>query len=307
MGDNDPGAIKKKMVQMAFFLYKMVFMAALSNFRILLKNAETVGLGAVRLAAIARQSARDSTQTERRLGKYALVYSLQGRCSYWDEQNGGRILEAGDLLILFPEIAHRYGAEPGDQWDEFFIVFDGPVFDLWREKGLLDPHNPVISLHPVPFWSSRLEACLEVGGATGKLATLLRVCALQSLLTDILSIQAPSGSNPGTPPWLDRACALLGDITHSSASLDTLARALGLSTETFRKKFVTAMGTSPGRYRTKKTMDLACSLLLETRLSGKEIASQLGFSDEFHFSRRFKEISGLSPSEFRRCLIPPTR
>ena len=36
------------------------------------------------------------------------------------------------------------------------------------------------------------------------------------------------------------------------------------------------------------------------QLSGKEIAEHLGFSDEYHFSKRFKQVTGLPPSEFRR-------
>jgi len=37
----------------------------------------------------------------------------------------------------------------------------------------------------------------------------------------------------------------------------------------------------------------------------RTIAASLGFSDEFHFSRRFKQITGISPREFRR-LLPHT-
>ena len=47
-------------------------------------------------------------------------------------------------------------------------------------------------------------------------------------------------------------------------------------------------------------MDRACELMAQGRLSGKEIAAKLGFFDEYHFSKRFKQVTGFSPTAFRQ-------
>lgn len=44
----------------------------------------------------------------------------------------------------------------------------------------------------------------------------------------------------------------------------------------------------------------AKDLLRESRLSIREIASRVGYSDPAHFSRMFRRIGGISPSEFRK-------
>lgn len=44
----------------------------------------------------------------------------------------------------------------------------------------------------------------------------------------------------------------------------------------------------------------AKELLLMTNLQMKQIADQLGYSDIFHFSKQFKEVVKVSPSEFRK-------
>ena len=49
----------------------------------------------------------------------------------------------------------------------------------------------------------------------------------------------------------------------------------------------------------------ACRLVHEERLTNREIADQLGFSDEFHFSHRFKQVTGRSPAQFRTPPSPP--
>lgn len=50
-------------------------------------------------------------------------------------------------------------------------------------------------------------------------------------------------------------------------------------------------------------MDAAKPLLLATQLRVSEIANQIGFYDEAYFARRFRQLEGCTPSEFRDQLI----
>jgi AraC-like DNA-binding protein len=81
-----------------------------------------------------------------------------------------------------------------------------------------------------------------------------------------------------------------------------VARALGVPYETFRKQFQRYVGVSPARYRTVRRIDAACALLQDSRNTIQSVALRLGFADEYHFSRRFKQVNGLSPRAFRRQL-----
>ena len=53
-------------------------------------------------------------------------------------------------------------------------------------------------------------------------------------------------------------------------------------------------------------MHRACQWLTGTPMTLKEIASRLGYGDQFHFSRKFKAFSGVSPSMYR-AMQPPMR
>jgi len=265
-----------------------------------LSSSSSSPLGAVKLYGYLPDSRGAAQGSRRRLGRYALVYSLRGRCEYWDELNGHRVVRAGEAFFLFPEIAHRYGGtEPGG-WSELFLVFEGPVFDLWRERGLLDPRRSFLTLEPVSVWRKRIEQCAGPAGRAGQAAVVRQVVALQALIADALEAQESHADTP--PAWIAAACAALSEPGALQIRLPSLARSLGVSFETFRKRFTAVMGVSPGAWRAARMVDAAARLLADPALSGKEIADRLGFSDEFHFSRRFHELSGMTPTDFRRRL-----
>jgi len=47
-------------------------------------------------------------------------------------------------------------------------------------------------------------------------------------------------------------------------------------------------------------MEAACHLMQYAQLTFAQMAEQLGYADEYHFSKRFKQLIGVSPSQFRR-------
>ncbi|WP_237179350.1 helix-turn-helix domain-containing protein [Paenibacillus sp. MMS18-CY102] len=54
-------------------------------------------------------------------------------------------------------------------------------------------------------------------------------------------------------------------------------------------------------------MNKACELLTGTSLSVKEIAYSVGYSNQLHFTKMFKQSFGMSPSDFRKTVshTPP--
>jgi AraC-like DNA-binding protein len=259
--------------------------------QILLQGSKGSPVGRITLAGLLRNHTGVRDLPPRKLGSYALVYLLRGTGVYGDTTGVRRKLVPGDLLLVFPEIPHWYGPPQGAVWDEFFIVFSGDVFDLWRMAGLLNPASPTCHLEPVDYWLRRLQELV-----VGEHDSLLQVCSLQHALAE--AFEASAG--PKEPEWIDRARRLMGEPGNRTAAM--VARTLGMSYETFRKRFVAATGVSPAHFRLTKMLDRACSLIVSERATNKQIAERLGFCDEFHFSHRFKQVLGISPAEFRRTL-----
>jgi len=206
---------------------------------------------------------------------------------------------AGDLLFLYPEIPHGYGPGPRETWSEFYLVFNGPVFDLWRRLGLLQPETPLRHLPRINRWLPQLEKIASRDLPETPEGMLRRVCRLQQFLGDVAK---ESPAEPSSIPWLDAASRQLAETPRIPPT--AIARSLSLSYETFRKEFARQTGQSPGQYRLNRLIGQARLLISERGLSNKQVAETLGFCDEFHFSRRFRQVTGQSPRAFRRDSIP---
>ena len=237
------------------------------------------------------------------LGSFALVYLTEGGGRYQMRGQAPRTCRAGDLLVVFPEIPHAYGPEAGGHWSEIYVVFEGAVFDLWRRLGILSPERSLLRLLPVRRHARSFREIATKRGGDDPARQLARICKLQCLLALALTKHPGTKGGPGDGSWPTWMAAVVEQMeSDREASVETIARAAGLSYESFRKKFRAVTGVSPARYRNRLVIDRAQKMIYEERLSNKELADRLGFCDDFHFSRRFRETTGRTPGEFRRSL-----
>ena len=89
---------------------------------------------------------------------------------------------------------------------------------------------------------------------------------------------------------------------HLSAGLSAsdVSTALGHSYETLRRRFRDDNGITLKQYIHGRLIQQAALQLLLTNRTVSEIASLMGFQDEFYFSRVFKQKMSYSPREYRR-------
>jgi AraC-like DNA-binding protein len=74
----------------------------------------------------------------------------------------------------------------------------------------------------------------------------------------------------------------------------------GRSLTTFKKDFKKAFGTSPGRWLTRKRLELARYQLAEQQRKPSEVYLDTGFENLSHFSYAFKKQFGYSPAQVRK-------
>jgi len=85
-----------------------------------------------------------------------------------------------------------------------------------------------------------------------------------------------------------------------------LLNSLGISRPQLEKRFRAVLGRTPLVEFRRQRIERARCLLVDTEMSMREIGKLSGFSSEIRFSTVFREIAGMSPSEFR-ALHQPSR
>jgi AraC family transcriptional regulator len=86
----------------------------------------------------------------------------------------------------------------------------------------------------------------------------------------------------------------------SALDIDELATLVRMSPSHFTRSFNRSVGLTPHRYVVQCRVAKARELLTTTDLPLTEIALNIGFSDQSHFSRRFQEFVGVPPGAYRR-------
>lgn len=85
-----------------------------------------------------------------------------------------------------------------------------------------------------------------------------------------------------------------------SITLEALASLVNLSTRTFLRRFKKATGQTPVNYLQSLRVEAAKKLLETQSLSLETLTNSVGYEDLSSFTRLFKGLTGLSPSQYRK-------
>jgi AraC family transcriptional regulator len=162
-------------------------------------------------------------------------------------------------------------------------------------------------------------ASLEFGYLANSLATLLeaarrelerdREAAKASLAAASTILQAEiercsaanSSARGGLAAWqIVRVRAYIDGNLHRTIHIRDLSAVARRSPAHFSRKFKLAIGESPHAYVVRRRLQRACHLMMTSTESLSEIALSVGFSDQAHLCRLFRQAFGKSPASWRR-------
>lgn len=215
-------------------------------------------------------------------GKQIFVYT-DGGCGLLRCSQGEFRLEAGSGLLFTVDTVYQYHPEE-DHWDFWWFEFWGePVcafgrsYDLREMPWIGELCERAFALHP-----TRAEAAAS---------------CLSFLLT-MAENSVPRQLEPMEDLFL-QAQAMIRERLYE-INVGELSKALHVEPRTLYNVFRRFADCSPKEYLQRHVMEQAQRLLSRTTMPIGQIAAELGFSSQFHFSRCFRDHMGCTPSQYRR-------
>lgn len=214
--------------------------------------------------------------------QWGISICLSGQITFC--ANGQCVVADPAHAILLPQ-GLTYSIYPNKESTSFVINFccDAPQTQVFQVLQLRNSQQIIADC-------KRLEKQYHTG------ASRLRVFAMfYDLLAELQDQQKPQHYLLSKAvDYMDR------HFVDPNLSNDLLARQAGISQVYFYKLFVAHYGTTPKQYIMNLRIQKAKQLLLESPFSVSAVAEGCGFSGVYHFSRVFKEKTGVSPSKYMK-------
>lgn len=231
---------------------------------------------------------------ERKNYEYLLVeYVLSGQ-GFVEIDGQHHICHDDSIYLLPPGLDHRYGSFSEDPWNKEFFIFEGDLVKHFIQDYQLIGKYVFKDCAELRHYFRDFDVLQNQPNVNWEAPLLLH-----RFFQDVFVKYYHKDKRKIHSPQVARLKTELDLNLEHKVSLDELAEKLGCSKVYMIRIFKHEMGVSPYEYLMNRRIESARILLTHSTLFIKEIAEQLCFSDQYHFSNYFKKKVGLSPQHFR--------
>ena len=124
--------------------------------------------------------------------------------------------------------------------------------------------------------------------------------SIKMLLLGVFGPGAAGDPGRSRPMWVARVQALLNDRWNEPLALKDLSEAAGVHPITVSKCFPKYFSCTLGEYLRRLKVEKSLRLIKASPLSLTDIAHECGFSDQSHFTRTFKRLTGFLPRQYQK-------
>ena len=232
---------------------------------------------------------------------YLFHYVISGKGTLFANEQVYEIT-AGHGFLVVPGQITTYRADEQDPWEYTWIEFDGlraqESLRLAGISGMEPVYTPAGRAAGEKLCQQRMY--IVNNGNAEPIHLIGHGFLFLSQLVESSAHQRTQNVRRLRDFYIKEALTFIEDNYHRDVSVEEIAAFCGLNRSYFGKVFRETMGESPQTFLLHYRMAKAAQLLKETRLSVGEIAQQVSYDNQLHFSRAFKNVHGISPREYRQ-------
>lgn len=233
--------------------------------------------------------------------QHILIYCTDGKG--WVNINETRYnLRKEDFFIIEAGTPHSYGASETNPWSIYWIHFTGEKSHLFRSI-----YNKVIRIDDSPEarFKDRLTMFeeiyknLEMGYSTENLEYVSH-CLWHFIASFRFISQFREVNKSKRGDIIQDSINFMKTNINKHITLEEISTSVNYSPSHFGQIFLKKTGHSPLNYFNQLKIQKACQMLDFTEMKIKEISYELGFYDQYHFSKTFFKITGETPSQYKK-------
>ncbi len=238
---------------------------------------------------------------------YLFHYVISGTGMLYADDTSGHThiyqIKSGQGFMIFPNQINTYIADKDLPWEYTWVEFDGlRVREALSITGL-SPDAPVYHARSHDMRETMMQEMLYIArhGNMPPFHLIGHLYLFLDALTRSVSPMGLSTSKGGKLRdfYIREALAFIELNFQNDISVENIADHCGLNRSYFGKIFKGAVGQPPQEFLLNYRMTKAAELLKLSRLSIGDISKAVGYDNQLHFSRAFKNVFGVPPRVWR--------
>jgi len=223
--------------------------------------------------------------------------------------------QPGQVVLTGPRLPHNWVST--DLPDEGVALRDLVI--QFGHEPLLQAAAAIPELAELPALLDRARHGIEFFGLSERAqqhwhevkrsSGLRRFAAFCAFLADLAactdyrllsSVRLQADDDEGSTDRVEAVVSRIMERMAEPLSAADMAQELGMSESQFSRFFRRTTGNTFTDFVNRVRINRACQLLMESEQRITDICYEVGFNNVANFNRRFLEIKGMTPSEFRR-------
>ena len=234
---------------------------------------------------------------------FQLLYIAAGK-AHFHFDGKERIVPAGHMVLYRPKEPQKYEYYGEDQTEVYWVHFTGGnVTNILRSYGLSDDKRVFYCGSGLDYRNLFRTMINELQMCRENYAEMLEMYLRQVfIMLHRYFLTSLTTNNSHAVEEIDRATLYFNEHYNENINIDEYAQSNHVSVSWFIRNFKQCTGSTPMQYILSKRIYNAEILLQNSSYNLTEIADIIGYDNPLYFSRIFKKVKGISPSEYRKCI-----
>lgn len=204
-------------------------------------------------------------------------------------------------FMIFPNQITTYIADRELPWEYVWVEFDGLRVKSILETARLTPDTPIYRAKSKSLQEAMAQEMLYL--TKNRDSSPFHLIGHLYLFLDYLARSSAamrlSKGSQLRDFYIHEALTYIEHNFQNDISIEDIAEVCGLNRSYFGKIIKEAVGKSPQEFLLAYRMAKAAELLSLTQLPIGNISNAVGYANQLHFSRAFKNVYSISPREWR--------